>query len=176
MSDVRIGPLDLSSSVDEALTVEAAAFARPPEPFRRESYLQHMTYPRFTALGAWSGAHLVGFAYGHTDAPGQWWHDQIADVMRRNGHEAWLESAFVLVELHVHPEHQGRGAGRTLLTRLLSDRPEARALLSAHDTETRARRLYRRQGFVDLLTDFRFDGTDRRFAVMGVSLPLAQVS
>jgi ribosomal protein S18 acetylase RimI-like enzyme len=174
--DVRIEPLDLASRVDEALAVESAAFGRPAEPFRRESYLRHMTYPAFAALGATSDDQLVGFGYGHTDAQGQWWHDQIADAMAAAGHDAWLHGAFVLVELHVRPEFQGQGLGRSLLTQLLVDRTEQRAMLSAHDSETPARRLYRRIGFVDLLTDFRFAGTDRPFAVMGSHLPLRQVS
>lgn len=174
MNAVRIQPVDLSAHVDEALAVEAAALGRPPEPFRRESYLRHTTFPAFAALGASCGEKLVGFGYGHTDAPGQWWHEQIAAALSATDNGAWLEGAFVLVELHVRPEFQGRGLGRTLLTELLGARSEPRAMLSAHDAETRARQLYRRLGFVDLLTDFRFAGTDRPFAVMGARLPLGQ--
>jgi ribosomal protein S18 acetylase RimI-like enzyme len=176
MTEVQIHRLDLAAEVDAALAVEAAAFARPPEPFRRESYLRHTTYPAFASVGAMRGSELVGFGYGHTDAPGQWWHDQIAAAMVGAGHEAWLTGSFVLVELHVHPDFQGRGLGRTILTRLLDERGEPRTMLSAHDSETRARRLYRRLGFVDLLTGFRFAGTGRPFAVMGTDLPLAQAS
>lgn len=177
MSDVpAIVPLDLAARVDEALAVEAAAFARPLDPFRRESYLRHTTSPSFQALGAFDGSRLVGFGYGHTDRPGQWWHDQIALAMLAAGHGGWLDDAFILVELHVLPELQGRGIGRTLLTRLLAGRRERRSLLSTDDVESRARRLYRGLGFVDLLTDFHFPGPPRPFVVMGSDLPLRHPS
>ena len=174
--EVRIAPLDVAARVDEALAVEAAAFGRPLESFRRDSYLRHTTYAGFDALGALVDERLVGFGYGHVNEPGQWWYDQIARAMMAAGHGAWLEDGFVLVELHVMPQFQGQGIGRTLLTTLLRRRREARALLSAHDLETPARRLYRHVGFVDLLTGFRFSGTPRPFVVMGAVLPLRQAS
>lgn len=176
MSDVTIAQIDLAAWVDEALAVEAAAFGRVVESFRRDSYLRHTTYPAFQALGAVAGDRLVGFTYGHRNEPGQWWHDQIARAMRATGSGGWLEDAFVLVELHVHPRFQRRGIGRRLLTALLAERPERHVLLSAHDLDTPARRLYRRVGFVDLLTDFRFAGTAQPFVVMGAALPLKPVS
>jgi hypothetical protein len=45
-------------------------------------------------------------------------------------------------------------------------------LLSTPDTPSRARRLYERVGFVDLLRGYRFAGDPREFAVLGRSLPL----
>lgn len=174
--DVEISAVDLAPRVDEALAVEAAAFGRPVASFRRDSYLGHATYPGYAAVAALHAQRLVGFAYGHVNEPGQWWHDQIAAAVRMAGHERWLRHAFVLVELHVRPEFQRRGIGRALLITLLGARNEARALLSAHDTDTPARRLYRNLGFLELLTGFRFAGTTQPFIVMGASLPLAQAS
>ena len=173
MTVVRIGPFDLAARVDEAVAVEAAAFGRAVDRNRAGGYLRHSTYPGFAVLGAFDpDDRLVGFGYGHTDGPGQWWHEQIAASMRRAGHGAWLDGAWVLVELHVLPEHQRRGTGTELLLALLAPRGEARALLSTDDAETAARRLYRRVGFTDLLTGFRFPSTRRPYAVMGALLPL----
>ena len=45
-------------------------------------------------------------------------------------------------------------------------------MLSTADAQTRARRLYRGVGFTDLLTGFRFSGTEPPYAVMGALLPL----
>jgi ribosomal protein S18 acetylase RimI-like enzyme len=42
----------------------------------------------------------------------------------------------------------------------------------ADEQRSRAWRLYRRFGFVDVLRDFHFPGDDRAFAVLGRTLPL----
>jgi ribosomal protein S18 acetylase RimI-like enzyme len=73
----------------------------------------------------------------------------------------------------VLPPWQGKGIGRSLLLSLASGRPERTAVLSTADAPTRARRLYRGLGFTDLLTDFRFSGSEPPYAVMGALLPLA---
>ncbi len=71
------------------------------------------------------------------------------------------------------PRWQGKGIGRSLLLSLAAGRPERTAVLSTADAPTRARRLYRGLGFTDLLTDFRFSGSEPPYAVMGAPLPLA---
>jgi ribosomal protein S18 acetylase RimI-like enzyme len=43
----------------------------------------------------------------------------------------------------------------------------------ADERGSRAWRLYRRFGFVDVLRDFHFPGDERAFAVLGKELPLA---
>jgi ribosomal protein S18 acetylase RimI-like enzyme len=47
-------------------------------------------------------------------------------------------------------------------------------LLSTPDSDTRAFRLYRDLGFVDLRRDYLFPGDSRPFAVLGATLPLTQ--
>ena len=74
--------------------------------------------------------------------------------------------------MHVHPDYQGRGIGRRMVPALLHPRLERTALLSTQDADTRARRLYRGLGFGDLVTGYRFPGTDPPYAVMGAALPL----
>lgn len=168
-----IGPLDVTRRVDEALVIEAAALGRPVEAFRRDAYLRHAQQPGYVGLGAYDDAdRLVGLAYGHTDAPGQWWHEQIAPAMRAAGHGEWLHGSFVIVEIHVHPDRQGGGIGSDLLAELLRERPEPRVMLSTEARPTRARAWYQRLGFVDLLPRFRFSTSDRPFAIMGAPLPL----
>jgi ribosomal protein S18 acetylase RimI-like enzyme len=71
------------------------------------------------------------------------------------------------------PSWQGRGIGRSLLLSLASGRSERTAVLSTADAPTKARRLYRGVGFTDLLTDFRFSGSEPPYAVMGALLPLS---
>ncbi len=116
---------------------------------------------------------LVGFGYGYTTARGQWWHDLVRRALSDELAGQWLSDAFELSELHVLPEQQGIGLGRTMLTRLAADLNHPAMLLSTPDADTRAFRMYRRLGFVDLRRDYLFPGDSRRFAVLGARLPLA---
>lgn len=122
------------------------------------------------------GDRIIAFAYGFHGAPGQWWHDLVARALATAAGEetaaAWMADTFEVAEVHVHPGHQHQGIGRRMLLRLLDTRPEATALLSTMDAETTARRLYRSLGFTDLVTGYRFGGTDPPYAVMGAPLPL----
>src|SRR5664279_3022787 len=55
---------------------------------------------------------------------------------------------------------------------VLAEAPYDTALLSTEDVDSPARRLYRSLGFVDVLRQFDFAGDPRRFAILGVTLPL----
>ncbi len=83
-----------------------------------------------------------------------------------------MADCFELVELHVLPQAQGHGLGHRQLTLLLDGLPLRHVLLSTPEGESRAWRLYRRAGFVDLLRDHTFAGDSRPFAVLGRALPL----
>jgi ribosomal protein S18 acetylase RimI-like enzyme len=114
---------------------------------------------------------LVGFGYGYTTQPGQWWHDLVRKALEPEDAD-WLVHAFELSEMHVLPKYQGVGIGRTLLTALAADIPHRSILLSTPDLDTRAFRLYRNLGFVDLARKYLFPGDTRPFAVLGARLPL----
>ena len=119
---------------------------------------------------------IIAFSYGFHGADGQWWHDLVRSALTRMGGyelaQTWLADSFEVAEVHVHPDYQGRGIGRRMVPALLHPRLERTALLSTQDADSRARRLYRRLGFGDLLTGYRFPGTDPPYAVMGAALPL----
>ena len=138
--------------------------------------VQHTERPGFRAVGAFAetgdGESLVGFGYGYLVAPGQWWHDQVRAALDRRTAKKWLPGAFEICELHVHPDHQSRGLGRQLLRALLAGLPYPAALLSTPDADTKAFRLYRAEGFVDLARGYYFPGDARPFAILGVRLPM----
>lgn len=128
---------------------------------------------------------VAGFCYGFHGESGQWWHDMVASALAsRSGAGypaaspecpevvAWLDDSFEIAELHVLPPYQGDGIGRSLLLSVTDERDERTAVLSTADAPTRARRLYRGVGFTDLLTGFRFSGSEPPYAVMGALLPL----
>ena len=174
----ELGPAEFRAALDQFIAVYAAAMRPPARQLAgREAILErHATYPRFRALAAISEDKLAGFCYGFHGAPGQWWHDMVAAALsglgRSAGPSVWLADSIEVAELHVMPSYQGRGVGRELLYGVTAGRPERTAVLSTQDAESRARRLYRRAGFTDLLTGYRFSGGEPPYAVMGAELPL----
>jgi GNAT superfamily N-acetyltransferase len=112
--------------------VERFADTLPDEMGRRGFALATATY------GEW----LVGAAYGLTMDAGRWWsntddppHAELQDAPK-----------LAVMEWMVHPEHRGRGIGRTLMQRLLADRSEPWATL-ASDPRSAARGMYARAGW-----------------------------
>jgi ribosomal protein S18 acetylase RimI-like enzyme len=134
---------------------------------------RHAAHPGFACRAALlEDDTLVGFGYGYTTLPGQWWHDLVRKALNAEQTETWLGDAFELSELHVLPEFQGSGTGRVLLGQLAGSLPHSAMLLSTPDIDTRAFRLYRHVGFVDLRRHYLFPGDVRPFAVLGAHLPL----
>ncbi|MBO0770309.1 MAG: GNAT family N-acetyltransferase [Actinobacteria bacterium] len=121
-------------------------------------------------------APVIAFAYGFHGERGQWWHDLVHSALAAAHDPAaadrWMADSFEIAEVHVRPDHQGQGIGRQLMLWLTDGRPEQTAVLSTPDADTRARRLYHRLGFSDLLTAFSFPGGSPPYAVMGTTLPL----
>lgn len=172
---VRIGHLDLVARVDEALRVQAVAFGLSEEEvgIRRYIVQRHMTCRGARALGAFTedGA-LAGFVYGMPNDRAHWWSGVVEPYLRAGGHEGWLDESFVITELHVHPGFQGHGVGRALITGITDTAAEPRSILSAIDTESPARGLYRALGYTDLARSVRFPSASLPYAVMGAPLPL----
>jgi len=174
----ELGPREFRAAIGALVAVYAAAM-NPPERLLggREAIMdRHAASPGFRGLTAHVDGGLAGFTYGFHGQTGQWWHDMVAGALAagppREGPD-WLHDSFEIAELHVLPDHQGMGIGRSLLLTLTSGRPERTAVLSTADAPTRARRLYRGVGFTDLLTGFRFSGSEPPYAVMGALLPLS---
>lgn len=171
---VHWGPADLRARVHEAMRIYSDAMNYPRETgAQRSGYTaSHTRLAGFRAVAALGpGELLLGFGYGYSTAPGQWWHDQVRIALSPSLEEEWLDDSFELCELHVRPDAQGHGIGRALLTTLADAVPQSRMLLSTPEGDTRAWRLYHSLGFVDLVRHYRFPGDDRPFAVLGTRLP-----
>ncbi|MFI6477965.1 GNAT family N-acetyltransferase [Nonomuraea sp. NPDC050663] len=169
---------EFDTRLDEVIDVYAQAMRAPVEqlPGRKSIMRSHGSYPAFQCLFAELYGRTVGFAYGFHGAHGQWWHDVVhralAEQQGREAADAWLGNAFELAEIHVHPDYQGKGVGRALITTLCAGRQERSVVLSTHDQPTIARHLYRKLGFVDLLSPFVFPGGHELYAIAGTTLPL----
>jgi ribosomal protein S18 acetylase RimI-like enzyme len=169
---------EMTRRLDEVIEVYGQAMGYPADTLggRRGYIAAHVRRPGFHAVAALDDSgKLLGFGYGYHSGRGQWWHDQVRGALRRDARKAWLADCFEVVELHVRPTAQGHGLGAALLRSLLSMAGTKTALLStpeADEQRSRAFRLYRRFGFVDVLRDFWFPGDDRAFAILGRALPL----
>lgn len=178
MKLVRWRPDDLLNRVDDVVSVYGQAMGYSPELLQtRRGYIAaHVHRADFHAVATVEADDtLLGFGYGYRSGPGQWWHDQVRNAIRRDARKTWLTDCFELVELHVRPVAQGHGIGARQLQELLGQADQQTVLLStpeADEATSRAWRLYRRFGFVDVLRHFRFPGDDRPFAVLGRQLPL----
>jgi GNAT superfamily N-acetyltransferase len=171
-------PSDLLRRIDDVISVYGAAmgYHRDLLETRRSYVAGHVQRHGFRAV-ATLGADdtLLGFGYGYTSGPGQWWHDQVRSALRREARKLWLTDCLEVVELHVRPDAQGHGIGHRQLGALLSGAPHRTALLStpeADETASRAWRLYRRFDLVDVLRHYCFPGDDRPFAILGRPLPM----
>jgi ribosomal protein S18 acetylase RimI-like enzyme len=191
----EIGPAEFRAAISALVAVYAAAMNPPDRMLAgRDAIMErHAGNPGFRCFVGYAEGLVAGFGYGFHGLPGQWWHDMVASALavrsvnngaaaRGDGASAgpatdigpsWLDDSFEVAELHVLPRFQGRGVGRRLLLTLTGERPERTAVLSTADAPTKARRLYRGVGFIDLLTGFRFAGGEPPYAVMGARLPLA---
>jgi ribosomal protein S18 acetylase RimI-like enzyme len=197
----ELGAGEFLANLDACTRVYAAAMD-PPEyqlPGRHSIMERHAGYAAFRAIAviqaagtgstgnepAWTGparngpagnGPLIAFAYGFHGEAGQWWHDLVSQAVTSvRGRETaadWLTDSFEIAEVHVLPGHQGQGTGQAMMLRLTAGRPERTAVLSTMDADTRARRLYRRLGFTDLIAGFAFAGTEDPYAIMGAALPL----
>ena len=171
-------PADLARRLDDVLDVYGQAMGYSPELLEaRRGYIAgHVLCAGFRAVATLDPAGtLLGFGYGYSSARGQWWHDQVRNALRRDARRTWLSDCFEVVELHVRPSAQGHGLGAAQLRALLAAATGRTVLLStpeADEQRSRAWRLYRRFGFVDVLRDFYFPGDERAFAILGRTLPL----
>ncbi|MBT2385853.1 GNAT family N-acetyltransferase, partial [Streptomyces sp. ISL-11] len=173
MDDIVVGPLDLAARVDDALAVQALAFGLTDEEIgvRRLIVLRHLASPGARALGATTAdGRLVGFVYGMPNDRGHWWSGVVEPYLRATGSDGWLDNSFVITELHVHPDFQKRGIGRCLITEITRTAAEPRSILSAIDTESPARVLYRSLGYRDLARPVVFPSAPSPYVVMGAPL------
>lgn len=172
---VVVGPVNLAARIDEALAVQALAFGLSDDEIevRRHIVYRHLLQPAACALGALTeSGRLVGFVYGMPNNRVHWWSTVVEPYLRQNGTEGWLDDSFVITELHVHPGYQGQGIGRALITSITDGVDQPRSILSAIDTESPARGLYRSLGYQDLARQVIFPSAPSPYAVMGAPLPL----
>lgn len=112
---------------------------------------------------------VVGFVYGYTCRPGNWWYDNVAPGLSQEAINEWLSNCFEFVELAVDPDFQGQGIGGQLHDRLLTGLRYRTAVLSTMSGTT-AEKMYRKRGWVTLIPVHRFPGGSEPYLIMGLDL------
>lgn len=170
---VDVPRAQLPGRLAEAMAIYVTAMGYPAASGsqRGTHMLRHAGFDSFRCRAALAAdSTMLGFGYGYTSLPGQWWHDLVLRAIAGDtGH--WLGNAFELSELHVLPAAQGGGLGERLLRSLAEGLRHRTMVLSTPEGENRAWRLYRRMGFHDLARNHLFPGDHRPFGVLGASLP-----
>lgn len=109
---------------------------------------RHCAREGFRLARAYAAGRLVGFGYGYTGKPGQWWTDQASNILPKPVADEWLGGHFELVSIGVLAEQRGGGVGRALLRTLCSGLAQERWLLmTTADAEDPARHLYAADGW-----------------------------
>ena len=140
--------------------------------FGRRRLQRHAGRADFRFLGAFAGGDLVGFVYGYTGAPGQWWYDRVARALDREGRTQWLDPGhFEFTELAVRSDYQGRGVGSALHDAVLGGLPHTRAMLSALADNRPVVEFYRRKAWEVVVRRLRFEAGRPEFTIMGKQLP-----
>jgi ribosomal protein S18 acetylase RimI-like enzyme len=147
-------------------TIEASSYVA--------SLYRHTTRPDFRFFAARDGGKrgpLLGFAYGYTSLPGQWYHDSLAPALGPELTARWLTGAYEFVEFGVVPEARQRGIGTRLHDAAFAGLPHRAAILSTPMDNAVAIAFYLRRGWQSLLEDFVFPGGSTPFLIMGRPLP-----
>ena len=167
-------PADLDPYIDRIVAVYDRAFREPPYNHSgaaadgfREALSAHRTYPGFEAILLLEDGRLLGFVYGHTNRPDQWWYRQIAPALRPKLRTGAFDDAWVIVELAVDPDARRRGYGRQLLEASMEGKPHRWAVLTTMVAESPAVRLYDGEGFQPLISDFVFPEGLGHWVVLG---------
>lgn len=167
----EIAPSSLDPLLGDVSSVYRSAFATTDGDageYVRGVIPRHRERKGFRFLAAFDRGRLVGFAYGYTGEPGQFWHDLVAETLDPAARDRWMNGAIEVVTLAVETGSQGRGVGGQLHDRLLRGLPNRTVLLSTGQEESPARRLYRNRGWVIIKEPYYFPNNPAPTKFMGL--------
>lgn len=133
-----------------------------------ERLKKHYTYEGFKGIALLNEEEqLIGFAYGYTSLPGQYYHGLLSNALNPSEYEQWLSDCFEVVELAVDPDFRRQGHAKTLMTELLKEVKQKTAILTTQTDNPSARSLYDSMGWVIVKEPFYPGVPENPFVIMG---------
>jgi len=136
----------------------------------KERILKHSTYKGYKGTILLTDEEIVGFAYGYTSLPGQFYHEKLAKEFNSEEYDKWLTNCFEFVELAVHPDYRKQGFGRMLVNKLLQDVENKTVVLTTQVINSPARSLYESLNWITLKESFFPSYENDPYIIMGKEL------
>jgi ribosomal protein S18 acetylase RimI-like enzyme len=134
----------------------------------KERLIKHSSYPGFSGFVCLSdNEEFVGFTYGYSSLPGQYYHDILAKELDSTGYALWLSNCFELVELVVHPSYRNQGYAKWLVTELLKDVQNKTTILTTQVNNQSARHLYQALDWTTVKEPFFPSNDGTPYVIMG---------
>ncbi|GAA0492272.1 GNAT family N-acetyltransferase [Salinibacillus aidingensis] len=133
-----------------------------------KNFLKHTTYEGYKGLAAENReGEIIGFAYGYTSLPGQYYNSLLIREFRSEEKEKWFCNCFEFVELLVDPLYRKQGYGRMLASHLLEGINHKTAILTTQANNHAAQHLYRQLGWQVIKEPFFPNEPSEPFVIMG---------
>lgn len=137
----------------------------------KERILKHSSYVGFRGLVNLSNeGKVIGFSYGYTSLPGQFYHELLAKEFNSEEYHQWLQDCFEFVELAVQPSYRKRGLGKMLITKLLEAVDNKTTILTTQIDNNSARSLYESLNWKVLKEPFYPSNSKQPYVIMGKKL------
>lgn len=132
---------------------------------------KHANYEGFIGLKANDDdRNIVGFTYGYTSLPGQFYREKIAEHLSEEDIKTWLFNCFEFVELAVLPSYRRLGIASKLHHALLESVNYNSAVLTTGMENRPAINFYRKHGWEMIKKDVPVISEDNLQAIMGKAL------
>ena len=137
----------------------------------KERILKHSSYRGYRGFVILSREdRVIGFSYGYTSLPGQFYHELLAKEFTSEEYQKWLQDCFEFVELAVHPSYRKQGLGKMLITKLLEDVDNRTTILTTQIDNKSARSLYESLQWKVLKEPFYPSSLEHPYVIMGKEL------
>jgi GNAT superfamily N-acetyltransferase len=133
-----------------------------------ERIKRHIEYADFKGIVAINDENeVVGFTYGYRSLEEQYYNQLMREALNLEQADEWLQDCFEFVELAVHPQYRNEGLGMKLHNELLEGISNRTSILTTQINNEKARSLYKRLDWVDVLKPFHPSKSDAPYVIMG---------